>query len=136
VATHDPVLTILQELNEDDFPTAEYDIAPLALAHEAAHDPISGIRRSCPTLSNEVGPLPNEPEEDALYRCFGCGARVLSPIVPVGSLEGFHLETRHLHVLGLMDGETAICELLEKSDLPRHETLCVLEELLILEVVD
>jgi hypothetical protein len=132
VTKAEPLHSIFDELREDDFPTAEYDVTPFV------DDPISGIRgirRSMPTVSNEVGPLPGEPEEDTLYRCFGCGARVLSAQVTLADAAEYHLDARQLTVLSLVDGETPICELIDHCDLPRHETLCALEELVILGVV-
>jgi hypothetical protein len=130
----DTLLSLFDDLREDDFPTAEMDVSELAREAEAK-DPVSGIRRSFPTLTNEVGVLPDEPEEDVVFRCFGCAARVLRVSLSPAAVEALHLEPRHRYVLGLLDGETAICDVLDRSTLARRDTLYVLEELVILDVV-
>jgi hypothetical protein len=104
-------------------------------AYEWASEPDSCVRPSLPTLSNEVGALPNEPEEDTLLRCFGCGARVLRLTVPREELATRPLDARHEHVLRLVDGNASIYDVLDWSELPRLETLRALEELVTLEVL-
>jgi len=95
----------------------------------------SGIRPSFPTLTNEVGALPNEPEEDTLLRRFGCGARVLEVCASSELVTSLGLEPRHAYVLSLLDGKTAICDVLDMSALPRKDTLHVLDYLLGLSIV-
>ena len=107
----------------------------VGLSGPGRSEPVSGIRPSFPTLTSEVGALPNEPEDDAVFRCFGCSARVLAVCVPPAALSRVWLEPKHAYVLGLLDGATAICDVLDASALPRFETLCALEELVMLAVV-
>jgi hypothetical protein len=135
----------LFDFQEDDFPTSPAEIDLAAFARSKAQsvpdigdaNPISGVRPSIPTITNEVGALPNEPEDDAIFRRFGCAARVLQLQVSHESLARFHLEPRQTYVLGLLegDGQKAICDVLDESVLPRFDTLCALEDLVTLEIV-
>jgi hypothetical protein len=141
---------VFEDLDDDDFPTAvaNFDLAAYARAaaveEEQSADaewgsgpggPGSGIRPSLPTLSNEVGPLLNEPEADTILRALGGGDRELRLHVHVADVSQHHLGPQHGYLLGLVDGVTSITEILDISAMPRTATLRAILELVMLGVV-
>ena len=122
----------------------EFDIAAYARAtagddddrRDDGADPPSGIRRSFPTLSNEVGALPNEPEEDAILRGLGGSDRVLTLRVPRHEIMRHSLDPDHGYVLSLLDGMTPVADALDISVLHPLVTLRVIEEVVLLRLVE
>jgi hypothetical protein len=131
--------------DDEETPTlvARFDVA--AYARETADsidleiiiegdDPVSGVRPSFPTLTREVGALPNEPEEDALVRRLGPSDRALRLLVPMGEVKDYTLDPQHGYLLSLLDGATTIAEIVDISSMPRLITLRILDELVVLGV--
>jgi hypothetical protein len=134
---------LIDDLDEDDFPTAvaAFDLAAYARATATSDyldgfgGPESGVRPSFPTLTEEVGALPNEPEEDTLLRCLGGGDRELRVRVSAASVTEYPLGPEQGYLLGLMDGVTSITDVLDISPMSRLDTLRAIEDLLRLGVV-
>ena len=141
----DELHLIFDDEDDDADKTAvpEFDIAAYARAtagdddlRDDGADPPSGIRRSFPTLSNEVGALPNEPEEDAILRGLGGSERVLTLRVPRHEIMRHSLDPDHGYVLSLLDGMTPVADALDISVLHPLVTLRVIEEVVLLRLVE
>lgn len=132
-----------KELYDDDCPTlvAPFDVSSYARAtagwedEGAQSDPRSGIRASFPTLPHDIGALPGEPEEDAILRALGGGARVLRVVATEDDLARLALDPEHGVVLALVDGERAVAGIIDASAIDRRDTLRAIEELILLAVL-